>query len=193
MLRAFSRRAAGALLRPTRDIARLRAFASARVAREGEGEGDATDQQPAAADAMRGEDDEAEEPEDPSVDKTAPVLEFLAAVKVGKAADALVPEHVPDMDALLRVDGITLKKAGLTVKERKRALTKVRHKLNRNTPRTPEVEARMEALRAEEARLKEEEEDATARALGAFFAFDTFFTHPVVSTFDRVPFRLTDE
>ena len=50
----------------------------------------------------------------------------------------------------------------------------------------------MEALRAEEARLKEEEEDATARALGAFFAFDTFFTHPVVSTFDRVPFRLTD-
>ena len=39
MLRAFSRRAAGALLRPTRDIARLRAFASARVAREGEGEG----------------------------------------------------------------------------------------------------------------------------------------------------------
>ncbi|EEH55481.1 uncharacterized protein MICPUCDRAFT_60205 [Micromonas pusilla CCMP1545] len=124
MLRAFSRRAAGALLRPTRDIARLRAFASARVAREGEGEGDATDQQPAAADAMRGEGDEAEErgEDPPSVDETAPVLEFLAAVKVGKAADALVPEHVPDMDALLRVDGITLKKAGLTVKERKRVM-----------------------------------------------------------------------
>ena len=129
----------------------------------------------------------------------------VAAALVMHELFRLCPEAIGAMDeaerASLREDWFSRLSAqrirtpyeARAAKERKRALTKVRHKLNRNTPRTPEVEARMEALRAEEARLKEEEEDATARALGAFFAFDTFFTHPVVSTFDRVPFRLTDE